>query len=398
MVRDDGVGEIDFDWGLGSPSAECNVAADEFSVRWTRTIPFAAGAYRFTLVSDDGVRLRIDGQERFANWTDHALATQTVEVALAAGNHKVTLEYYDRWGSARVRLSWESHPCLANVPPDRWRGEFFANLELKGQPVAVRDEGERASLLFEPNDQSPAPACDVPQWNYSARWTRKLTFVQGLYRFNLASNSGVRAYVDGALRADAWTSAGAVKTSFELRLESGNHQVVVEYRTGPGRARVALDWKPLPCVETVPESHWRGEYFNADNPSGTPVMVRDDGDANPLEFNWGEDSPSSLCGVQRDRFSVRWTRVVPFTKGTYRFVVAGNDAVRFYIDGALKLDQWREQSARFLVDVEIPAGTHTLTLEYADFGGTASVKLAWQPPPCIEAVPADRWQIGRAHV
>src|SRR5262249_54172273 len=51
MVRDDGVGEIDFDWGLLSPAKECGLNVDQFSVRWTRTVAFAGRTYRFNIAS-----------------------------------------------------------------------------------------------------------------------------------------------------------------------------------------------------------------------------------------------------------------------------------------------------------------------------------------------------------
>ena len=124
MIRDDGAGELDFDWGLDGPSKECEIGVDDFSARWTRTVPFGAGAYRFTITADDGVRLLIDGRERFASWREHAMATHTVDVALTAGNHRITLEYFERLGSAAVRLRWAAHPCMASVAPDRWRAGF----------------------------------------------------------------------------------------------------------------------------------------------------------------------------------------------------------------------------------------------------------------------------------
>ncbi|MDX2031454.1 MAG: PA14 domain-containing protein [Blastocatellia bacterium] len=392
MVRDDGVGAIEFDWGLGGPASECNVNVDEFSARWTRTIPFGAGVYRFTLTADDGVRLFIDGQEKFARWTDHALTTHEFEVALTAGNHKITLEYYERLGSAIVRLRWEGHPCIANVAPDHWRGEYFSNPGLTGPPVLVRDEGDRSPLIVDAQEQGANAACGVPNGGFSARWTRKASFGQGAYRFQLAGSGGMRVYVDGRLRFEDWSGSSSIRSYFDLQLEGGNHLLAIEYRAGAGRGPVSLEWRPLPCLETVADAHWRGEYFNTDDLSGAPVMVRDDGESATMEFNWGEESPSAACGVNRDGFSARWTRSVQFTRGVHRFIVAGNDGLRLYIDGQLRLEQWREQSARFIVDADLTEGTHRITLEYADFGGRANVRLSWQPPPCVEPVPGEHWR------
>ena len=53
LVRNDAA--VDFDWGANAPAP--GVPADRFSVRWTRTLAFAQGPYRFVARADDGIRL-----------------------------------------------------------------------------------------------------------------------------------------------------------------------------------------------------------------------------------------------------------------------------------------------------------------------------------------------------
>ncbi|MFN0085636.1 MAG: PA14 domain-containing protein [Blastocatellia bacterium] len=392
LIRDDGVGEIDFDWGLGGPSKKCNLGVDEFSARWTRTVPFGAGAYRFTITADDGVRLFIDGEENFASWNDQALTTHNVEVALPAGNHRITLEYYERLGSAVARLTWERHPCIANVAPDHWRGEYFSNPNLTGRPILIRDEGNGDSLNFDGGEQGPDAACPVPARNFSARWTRKAPFGQGFYRFQLSGNSGVRVYIDGKLRFENWSGSSAIPAFFDLRLEGGNHLLVVESRAGAERGRLSLNWEPLPCFETVAGDHWRGEYFNTGNLSGRPVMVRDAG-TGAIDFDWGLSAPDAACSIRADEFSVRWSRAAIFAAGTYRFTITADDGVRLRMDGRIVLDAWRDQPvATHTIDLELAAGKHLLVLEYYDRFGSATAKLSWAIAPCTAMVPGDRWR------
>ena len=390
MIRDDSQSSslsLDFDWQLGSPSKDCGVNLDNFSVRWTRSIALSSGAYRFTVTADDGVRLLIDGQERLNRWIDQPLTTHTVDLQLAAGNHRIVLEYYERWGSAAVKLNWQPHPCFAAVSADHWRGEYFNNDALAGQPAMVRDDGN-GDIFFDWRGQSPESACGVLNNGFSIRWSRRIPFGSGAYQFEVTASTGARVFVDGKLLFDKWN--GEANGSFNLQLGAGNHQMVFESRGG-ANAPVSLRWKPLPCVAEIAEDHWRGEYFNSDNLSGEPTMVRDDGDGQ-IDFNWLDGSPAESCGVRRDGFSVRWTRTTAFNAGLYRFVVGGNDGVRFYVDGQLKLDEWREQSASFIVETELAAGRHELKLEYVDFGGRASVKLTWRPPPCVTNVSAEHWR------
>ncbi len=394
LLRDDGAGQLDFDWGLDGPSKECGVAADDFSVRWTRQIPFGSGAYRFTITSDDGVRLFIDGKERFSNWTNHPLTTETVEVALTAGNHLLTFEYYERLGSAVARLEWKAHPCVEGVPPDRWRAEYFNNESLSGQPAIVRDEGD-AALAFEFGEAGPGAACGISPATFSARWSRKAAFGQGVYRFEAGADGGKRIFVDGQLRLDQWqreSTGDGSKANFEIFLEPGNHLVVFEYRRKSARPRGYLSWRQVPCQETMAEDRWRGEYFNNDSLNGSPVMVRDDGDR-AIAFNWGEASPASACGLRADGFSARWRKSQFFAGGVYRFLLAGSGGVKLTVDGETKWEAWRPAAFRQSVEVELAQGLHQLSLEYADLADKAGVNVNWSDPPCIDlAVPPDHWR------
>jgi YVTN family beta-propeller protein len=99
---------VDFDWGVGAPGTGAPV--DNFSVRWTGsfTAP-STGNYVLRTVTDDGVRLWVNGTQRINNWTDHGPTTDTtVALAFTAGQRvTVQLEYYERGGGSVARLQWQ---------------------------------------------------------------------------------------------------------------------------------------------------------------------------------------------------------------------------------------------------------------------------------------------------
>ena len=84
-------GAIDFDWGTGSPDPAVN--PDNFSVRWTRTLSFEPGTYRFLASTDDGVRIWVDGGLVVDRWEDQTIyTTYTGDTYLATGRHTVTVD------------------------------------------------------------------------------------------------------------------------------------------------------------------------------------------------------------------------------------------------------------------------------------------------------------------
>ena len=93
-------------WGPGSPDPA--VPVDQFSARWTKSQFFAAGRYRFTTVTDDGVRLYVDNKRVIDKWQGQTGTAYNAVVDLGAGNHTVTMEYFDEGGDALAKLTWES--------------------------------------------------------------------------------------------------------------------------------------------------------------------------------------------------------------------------------------------------------------------------------------------------
>ena len=108
---------VNFTWGSGAPAATMGV--DTFSVRWAgQVLPQFSETYRFYTVSDDGVRLWVNGQLIVNNWTDHAAVENSGTIALAGGQrYDVRMEFYERGGAATARLLWSSPSTTKAVVP-----------------------------------------------------------------------------------------------------------------------------------------------------------------------------------------------------------------------------------------------------------------------------------------
>ena len=223
---------IHFDWGTGSPGA--GLAADNFSVRWTRTLYFSAGNYRFTTTTDDGVRLWVDSHIIIDKWYDQPPTSHSGDIYLAAGNHTVVMEYYEHSGGAVARLSWGPPE-----PAGPWRGDYFNNPWLSGAPLFTRYHDR-----LEFNWGWGGPGGGLPNDNFSVRWSRSAHFsATGRYTFYARTDDGVRLWVDGHLVIDYWHDQSATTRSGSIYLYQGTHQVVVEYYEHGGLAEAKVWWE-----------------------------------------------------------------------------------------------------------------------------------------------------------
>ena len=85
-------------WGRGAPPGIVN--PDNFSARWTRVQQFDSGTYRISVTADDGVRVYVDGALVIDEWHDTFGQSYTADVTLQAGQHTLTIEFYEARGDA----------------------------------------------------------------------------------------------------------------------------------------------------------------------------------------------------------------------------------------------------------------------------------------------------------
>ena len=267
---------INYNWGTGAPDPA--LGDDTFSARWMRYIDVTPGTYRFTVTSDDGVRLWIDDELILDEWNDHAETTFYVDHYLSSGHHLVRMEYYENTGFAVARLTW----TRADQAVGDWRGEYYNNMTLSGNPVLARND---AAIDFNWSTGSPDPGT-VSRDNFSVRWTRTLDLPGDNYTFDLTTDDGARLFVNGHLLVDAWYDQAATLYTEDIYLE-GAVTIELQYYENTGYARVQLDWRP-----------------DAAPAPPTDVVVVDDGD---LGFNTGGAAGSWRSRNEGYDNSLLWT-------------------------------------------------------------------------------------------
>lgn len=240
---------LDFNWGYGSPDASF-VFANYFSARWSKAYTFVGGLYRFNLVADDGIRLRIDGAVVFDRYSYVGVQDNQVDIPITPGVHEVVVDYVQQAGLAHVRATFSRisasmpRPCGYSCPPvtsnGPWGAQYYSGINLNGQLLKVATYG---GLRF--NWGSGSPAVEVPATMWSARYTQTRSFNAGVYRFVARSDDGVRIFVDNQLVANQWVQQSARTITGDVVLTSGIHTVRVEYMQIAGVAELQVYWEFL---------------------------------------------------------------------------------------------------------------------------------------------------------
>ena len=92
---------LDFRWP-GKPSEK--VPADHFATIASTEVDLEAGAYEIRTVSDDGIRVRVDGKVVIEDWTWHPPKAHSANVVLEAGKHSIEVEHFEIDGYAQLGL------------------------------------------------------------------------------------------------------------------------------------------------------------------------------------------------------------------------------------------------------------------------------------------------------
>jgi hypothetical protein len=232
-VLEETVEHLGSDWGYGSPHPLIRV--DQFSARWSRYLDLEEGTWRFSVKSDDGVRVYVDNRLIIDRWSDHPAQTFTYDLALKAGHHHVLVEYYENAGLAIVGLAWWQLPTGSGI----WQGSYFDNRWLSGSPI-MRRVDERIDFDW----GYGAPGSIIPSDGFSVRWTRTAHLKDGLYRFTTTTDDGVRLWVNNHLLIDKWQDQAARSYSGTIHV-SGDVPIKMEYYENGGAALARLTWMRL---------------------------------------------------------------------------------------------------------------------------------------------------------
>jgi hypothetical protein len=109
--------QLDFGWGGSAPDEK--LGGSNISVRWTGEVSAQfTDTYTFYTITDDGIRVWVDGKLIIENWTHHGDTEDTGTIDLVAGrSYSIVLEYFQAGGGSVARLGWESPHTTKQIIP-----------------------------------------------------------------------------------------------------------------------------------------------------------------------------------------------------------------------------------------------------------------------------------------
>jgi len=237
---------INFNWGFGSPDLQ-RVQPDYFSARWTRTLQFTAGVWRFSANVDDGIRIWVDNQVVLDTLGFVGAQSPSVDVPLTQGNHTIRVDYVEQTQLASIQFNFTRIAPLPSQPtplPDGvrfnngpWTAEFFANPNFAGPPTFTT-----VVCCLQFNWRGAAPVAGVPGTFFTARFSQVRYFPAGVYQFVARVDDGIRLYLNGNLIMNEFREQSARTFTANANLGAGNHSIVVEYGQFGGTSNLSLYW------------------------------------------------------------------------------------------------------------------------------------------------------------
>jgi hypothetical protein len=135
---------VDFAWGTGSP-APGQLSNNQFSVKWSGKVqPLYSEPYTFYVYSDDGVKLKVNGQTLINDLETQGAYTRSGTITLTAGQqYDIELQYGEGNGDAFCHLQWSSTSQMRQAIP---KAQLYSRPDTSSGPVTVYEHAQYAGF------------------------------------------------------------------------------------------------------------------------------------------------------------------------------------------------------------------------------------------------------------
>ncbi|KAL9139500.1 putative conserved tandem carbohydrate binding domain [Amphidinium carterae] len=372
-------------------------AVDNFAVKWSGIIEVATGGnYTFSIESDEGSDLAIDGVLLINNDGLHSMTKMTAVLELHAGIHNVVLRYFEKDGEHGMHFKYSGPDAYFVVLP-------YVSLleEEEGSSAAVATQRRQCAL----GEEYHLNATDM-----------KCAFQHSDRLFRAEGKNTETCYE--ACKADEDCNYFSISTEGQyagvcMGCTYGVAEKHVPFKFYSICARVDA---PLTTTEeptpVIPESGiivpqrvlWpfhlgglKAEFFYFDTkPSNTLVITADSPVA--LEridevVNYASTREKWTGLANGDNFGGRWSGGIKITNaGVYTFHIGSDDGSVLLVDGEEVINNDGLHGMRTREGtLDLPAGIHAITIKFIEAGGGAGMIFSYTGPDtddALEVVPS----------
>jgi hypothetical protein len=220
---------------LAWPPDLAQQADDQSVATWSGSLHIPASG-EYDLIVDGPGQLALDGQPwagpRFLGKGLHSLAVQQT----TPGSDAVVVLSWLTPGQSEVTPVPPNLFFVVEAPRQGLRGDYFAGELWEGTPLFSRVD---PLLLFAWPEQEPWAA------PFSVRWTGQLAApVDGVYRFQLNADDGVRLWLDDQLLGESVNPDNVNLIDVQTQLSAGQHSIRIDYFQRGGGKALELWWQP----------------------------------------------------------------------------------------------------------------------------------------------------------
>jgi PA14 domain len=138
---------VDFNFGNGSPAP--SISSDFFTARWAGQVQaLGDDTYTFYTISDDGVRLWVNGQLLVDQWITHSPFTNSGTISLTGTQkYDVQMEFFEQTGGAVAHLYWSNASGSVGFEPVPV-SQLYPGAATPTQPVLDYSVSNGTNIVF----------------------------------------------------------------------------------------------------------------------------------------------------------------------------------------------------------------------------------------------------------
>jgi|GEM_PF-4844194 len=404
------------------------LATTQYSAQWSGfVVAPVTGAYTFTTLSDDGIRLWVNGNQIINNWTDHASSTDnSTTVNLIAGQPvSILLQYYQNGGYTQAQLEW-SYPGQASpilIPSSALFTPTTPIATLAGTGSSLNFTGLTVGAtygIFATNNSSSCMNSMSGSATITTSINQYVVFATGTY-----CGSSVISLSNSDIGVNYQVQSGGVNygspvagtgTILNLPVTTSGTFTVLATNVSTGCQATMINTATL-TINSNPSSYTlsgnthycasgsgttltlsgsqtgvnyqllsgfqsglSAQYYNNMTLTAPVVVTQIDGNINHPDFAGG----TRPTGVNSTLFSVNWTGyvLIPVT-GNYVFTTVADDGIRLWVNGNQVINDWVDQGSTTTSSSSLyfTAGQYIpIQCQYYQNTGAAMAELEWSYP------------------